>query len=61
MAAAHASKQLGIPCTIVVPQTTPEFVHHKLQNLVRHYLYLDISKCNLVHLILYLHLLCLEC
>ena len=34
MAAAHASKQLGVPCTIIVPQTTPEFMHHKLHNLV---------------------------
>ncbi|XP_012936659.1 serine dehydratase isoform X1 [Aplysia californica] len=33
MAAAHASKQLGIPCTIVVPQTTPEFVNERLRNL----------------------------
>merc|ERR1719239_1839268 len=33
MAAAYASSQLGIPCTIVVPQTTPVFIHTKLQNL----------------------------
>ncbi|RUS84806.1 hypothetical protein EGW08_007421 [Elysia chlorotica] len=33
MAAAYSSQQLNIPCTIVLPETTPRFIAKKLEDL----------------------------
>ncbi|KAK6192327.1 hypothetical protein SNE40_003812 [Patella caerulea] len=34
MAAAYAARQLKTPCTIVLPESTPEFIAHKLRDYV---------------------------